>query len=304
MKPGHLDTPPRYKSRFVAKGYAQVKGIDFNETYASVVRYDSLRVILSMCAVLNLEMAQLDIITAFLCGQVKEVIFITQPEGFVVPGKENWVGRLIKCIYGLKQSPRVWNKKFDAFLLRFGFVRSKYDPCVYFRSREEEILIMVIRVDDGLICSNNKAAVAEFLAFLVEHFEMRTLSTDRFVGLEIERDRANRKLFVKSSAFIEKILNRLHMADCEPKLVPADPHVRLSKEMSPSTKVGKLAMANNSYMELPGCLNYLARVKLPEIGFAVNQIARYSQNPGLQHWAAAKNILAYLKGTVHYVTMK
>jgi hypothetical protein len=71
VKPGHLTTPPRYNSRFVAKGYAQIKGIDYEETYSPVVRYDSLRVILSMCADLDLEMSQLDIKTAFLYGLVK-----------------------------------------------------------------------------------------------------------------------------------------------------------------------------------------------------------------------------------------
>ncbi len=166
VKPGHLDTPTRYKSRFVAKGYSQIKGIDFKETYAPVVGYCSLRAVLSICAVLNLDMAQLDIKTAFLYGQVEEEIFIEQPEGFIVVGQEHLVGRLNKCIYGLKQSPNVWNTKFNGFLIKFGFTRSKHDPCVYFRRREEEILILIIWVDDGLICSNSKTA-QKFLLFWV-----------------------------------------------------------------------------------------------------------------------------------------
>jgi hypothetical protein len=300
VKPGHLTTPPRYKSRFVAKGYAQIKGIDYEETYSPVVRYDSLRVILSMCAVLDLEMSQLDIKTAFLYGLVKEDIYITQPEGFVTPGKEHLVCKLVKCIYGLKQAPRVWNVKFNDFILRFGFVRSKHDSCVYFRRREEEILILVIWVDDGLLCSNKKEAIADVLAFLSEHFEMRTLSTDRFVGMEIERDSKTRKIYISSSTFIEKILNRFNMADCKPRAIPADPHVRLSKEMSPSSEAEKMAMAEVPYQEAIGCLNYLTHVTRPDIAFAVNQVARYCQNPGPQHWAGVKNILAYLKATIHY----
>jgi hypothetical protein len=253
VKPGHLTTPPRYNSRFVAKGYAQIKGIDYEETYSPVVRYDSLRVILSMCADLDLEMSQLDIKTAFLYGLVKEDIYITQPEGFVTPGKEHLVCKLVKCIYGLKQAPRVWNVKFNDFILRFGFVRSKHDSCVYFRRREEEILILVIWVDDGLLCSNNKEAIADVLAFLSEHFEMRTLPTDRFVGMEIERDRKTRKIFISSSAFIEKILNRFNMANCKPRAIPADPHVRLSKKMSPSSEAEKMAMVEVPYQEAIGC---------------------------------------------------
>ena len=90
------------------------------------------------------------------------------------------------------------------------------------------------------------------------------------------------------------------MTDCEPKLIPADPHVRLSKEMSPTTREGKAAMEKIPYMELVGCLNYLTHATRPDIAFAVNQISRYCQNPGPQHWAAAKHVLAYLKGTAQY----
>jgi hypothetical protein len=306
VKLGNLTTPPRYKSRFVAKGYAhaQTKGIDYEETYSPVVRYDSLRVILSMCFVLDLEMSQLDIKTAFLYGLVKEDIYITQPEGFVEPGKEHLVCKLVKCIYGLKQAllgiPGVWNAKFNDFILKFGFVRSKHDSCVYFRSREEEILILVIWVDDGLLCSNNKEAIADVYTFLFEHFEIRTLPTDRFVGMKIERDRKDRKIYISSSAFIQKMLNRFNMAECKPRTTPADTHVRLSKEMSPSTRAEKGAMAEVPYQESIGCLNYLTPMTRPDIAFAVNQTARYCQNPGSQQWAAVKNILAYLKATFHY----
>jgi hypothetical protein len=172
VKPGHLDTLTHYKSQFVLKGYSQVKSIDFNEyaTYAPVVGYCVLRVILSICATFDHEMAQLDIKTAFLYGLVDEEIYIQQPEGFILLGSEHLVGRLLKCIYGLKQAPHVWNKKFNDFLILFGFTRRKHDPCVYLRRKKTEILIMVIWVDDGLICSNNKATIAEDLSFLSTHF--------------------------------------------------------------------------------------------------------------------------------------
>jgi hypothetical protein len=104
-------------------------------------------------------MAQLDIKTAFLNVLVEEDIYIEQPEGFTTPESGHLVGRLVKCIYGLKQAPQVWNEKFNDFLILFIFTCSKHDPCVYFRRRETEILIMAIWVDDGLICSNNKTAM-------------------------------------------------------------------------------------------------------------------------------------------------
>ncbi len=204
MTPGHLETPIRYKLRFVAKGYSQFKGIDFNEyaLYAPVVGYTSLRIILSLCAIFDLEMAKLDIKTTFLNALVEEEIYIEQPEGFTTPESEHLVERLVKCIYGLKQAPRVWNKKFNDFLNLLCFTHSKHDPCVYFRRRQTEILIMAIWVDDGFICSNNKKAIAEIISFLATHFEMRSLPPDRFVGLELTRNRKEKKLWVNQQAFI------------------------------------------------------------------------------------------------------
>ena len=285
VKPGHLETPTRYKSRFVAKGYSQVKGIDFNEyaLYAPVVGYTSLRVILSLCAIFDLEMAQLDIKTAFLNGLVEEEIYIEQPEGFTTPEREHLVGRLVKCIYGLKQAPHVWNEKFNDFLILFGFTRSKHDPCVYFRRRETEILIMAIWVDDGLICSNNKTAIAEIISFLATHFEMRSLPTDRFVGLELTRNRKEKKLWVNQKAFIEKIIHRFNMSQCNPKLTPADPNVRLSKEMEPKTNSQRQEAKKLPYQQAVGCLNYLAQTTRPDIGFAVNQLSRYCNLFGAEH---------------------
>ena len=302
VKPGHLETPTRYKSRFVAKGYSQVKGIDFNEyaLYAPVVGYTSLRVILSLCAIFDLEMAQLDIKTAFLNGLVEEEIYIEQPEGFTTPESEHLVGRLVKCIYGLKQALHVWNEKFNDFLILFGFTRSKHDPCVYFRRRETEILIMAIWVDDGLICSNNKTAIAEIISFLATHFEMRSLPTDRFVGLELTRNRKEKKLWVNQQAFIEKIIHRFNMSQCNPKLTPADPNVRLSKEMEPKTNSQRQEAKKLPYQQAVGCLNYLAQTTRPDIGFAVNQLSRYCNLFGAEHWKAAKHVIAYLKGTVSY----
>lgn len=126
-KPGYKDTPPRFKARFVACGYSQVYGIDYLETYAPVVKYHSLRVILAIAAAKDLNMKQLDIKTAFLNGDLDEEIYMIQPEGFITPGREKEVCHLRKSIYGLKQASRAWSIKFNEFLLFFGLTRSQAD---------------------------------------------------------------------------------------------------------------------------------------------------------------------------------
>ena len=108
VKPGLIGEPQCYKAQFVAKGYSQRPGIDFNDTYASVFSHDTLRILLSVIATHDLEVIQMDIKTAFLYGHLEEEIFMEQPERFIIPGQESKVCRLHRCIYGLKQASRVW----------------------------------------------------------------------------------------------------------------------------------------------------------------------------------------------------
>ena len=123
----------RYKARLVAKGYAQKEGIDYNEVFYPVVKHSSICILLALVAQFNMELVQMDVKTAFLHGDLEEEIYITQPDGFKVVGKENWVCKLNKSLYGLKQSPRQWYKRFDQFTIGQNYTRSNFDHRVYFR---------------------------------------------------------------------------------------------------------------------------------------------------------------------------
>lgn len=109
VKPPTTNSAARYKARLVAKGFSQRPGIDFDETFSPVVKYNTLSTILSFVAAHDLDMSKLDIKTAFLYGELDEEIYFQQPEGYVVEGKEDLVCRLNKCLYGLKQASRVWS---------------------------------------------------------------------------------------------------------------------------------------------------------------------------------------------------
>jgi hypothetical protein len=153
---GSLD---KFKARLVAKGYSQKEGIDFTETFAPVVRYDTVRVLLSVAAALDLEMTQFDIKTAFLYGNLDEEIFMEEPEGFETSRNGALVCKLKKSLYGWKQAPRQWNHKFNEFLLSFKPTYS--DPCLY--TTPDWSLIIALYVDDGLVLGNDLTRMQKYL---------------------------------------------------------------------------------------------------------------------------------------------
>jgi hypothetical protein len=123
IKPGLNGEPQRFKARFVAKGYSQRPGIDFNETCDSVVSHDTLRILLSVIAADDLEELQIDVKTTFLCGPLEEEIFMNQSEGFIIPGQES--KRCAVSIYGLKQASRVWEDSLPILLSIMAFKGAK-----------------------------------------------------------------------------------------------------------------------------------------------------------------------------------
>ena len=143
--------PARYKARLVSKGYSQISGIDFNDVFSPVVKHSSIRTLLSIVAMRDYELEQLDVKTAFLHGELEEDIYMNQSEGFIIPEKENLICRLKKYLYGLKQSPRQWYKRFDSFMLSHGFKRSDYDSCVYLKTVNDSAIYLLLYVDDILM---------------------------------------------------------------------------------------------------------------------------------------------------------
>ena len=134
----------------VAQGFLQKYGPDYGETFSPVVRFESLRTVITLAVQNGLKLHQMDVTTAFLNGELKEEVYMKLPEGYVIKGKEGLVGKLKKSIYGLKQSPRCWNSVLDDYLKKMGFVQAAGDPCLYIASVGEMFLI-AIYVDDILL---------------------------------------------------------------------------------------------------------------------------------------------------------
>lgn len=297
IKPAMNGEPPRYKARFVAKGFSQRPGIDFNETYASVVTHDTMRIVMATVAAEDLEMSQMDVKSAFLNGDLKEELYMLQPEGFVV-GQKNEVCRLHKSIYGLKQASHVWGEHFTNFIKEHHFNPSESDPCFFTRNKEGERTLLIIWVDDGIIASNKQNAIDDFLFVLGEKFQIRSHPVSRFVGVIITRNRQQRKIFLSQPDYIDKILRNFHMASCSPKIIPADPNAQLTRPTTTSEQNGlKITFP---YREAVGSLLYLALVTRPDISYAVGQVSRFVESYDQSHCNAVRRIFAYLRGTPNY----
>lgn len=138
----------RHKARLVARGFAQIEGVDYSETYAPTTRYDTIRVLLSLSVSRGLKISQFDVKTAFLHGELEEEVYMDLPDR--VKESTNRVCKLKKALYGLKQAPRCWNRKLNNFLQEFGFRQCQADKCVCNGKFEEKTVLLVIYVDDGL----------------------------------------------------------------------------------------------------------------------------------------------------------
>ena len=188
----------KYKARLVVKGFGQKQGIDFDENFSLVVKMCSIRVILGLAASMNLELEKLDIKTAFLHGDLDEEIFIKQPEGFKVKGKENMVYKLKKSLYELKQAPRQWYKKFDSFMMSQEYKRTSADPSVYVRRfHDDTFIILLLYVDDMLIVGQDADMIQKLKMELSKTFHMKDLgSAKHILGMDILRDRKACKLWL------------------------------------------------------------------------------------------------------------
>lgn len=287
----------RHKARLVIKGCTQRHGIDYAETYAPVVRYTSIRYLLSIAVRYDLEIDQMDAVTAFLQGELNETIYMLQPECF--SDGTSKVCRLKKSLYGLKQASRVWNAKLNAALIKFGMIRSKVDPCIYYKRKHGKIVIIAVYVDDLLLLSNDNKLKSEMKVKLSSTFKMKDLSAaTSILGMNVTRDRNRGTISIDQSNYIAEIIERFGMENNRPVSSPMNANVTLSKKMCPTTDAEKKDMIGIPYQEAVGCLMYAAQVSRPDICFALSVVSRFNHNPGNAHWQAVKRILRYMKGTI------
>ncbi|XP_027171542.1 LRR receptor-like serine/threonine-protein kinase FLS2 [Coffea eugenioides] len=228
-----------------------------------------------MVAHQDLELEQLDVKTAFLHGELDEEIYMIQPDGFHVSRKEYYVCKLKKSLYGLKQSPRQWYKRFNGYMIELGYNRSQYDCCVYHNKLEDGSMIyLILYVDDMLIVARNKTDIQKLKSLLSAEFEMKDLgAAQKIPGMEIFRDRA------------------------KPLNTPSAANAQLSVTLAPQSEAEIEYMAKVPYSSAVGSLMYAMVCTRPNLAHTVSVVSRFMANPGKEHWLALKRIFRYLRGT-------
>lgn len=278
---GNVD---RFKARLVARGFTQTHGIDFWDTFSPVIRMESVRMILAIAAEMGLKIRQFDVKTAFLNGELKEEIYMRQPQGF--EDASGQICLLKKSLYGLKQSPRCWNEKFVESIKELGLTQSSADPCV-FVGGNDGLLILGFYVDDGLIVSDSETELQRVMSGLMKKFEMSECNFGLFLGMEIHRDSSG--IYLGQQRYAERVLETYRMSTSHPVSTP-------SNNNCPNS-VLSLRSTSFPYREAVGSLMYLAVMTRPDLAFAVGVASRHLENPTEEDIQRIKTILKYLKGT-------
>src|SRR6266702_6848172 len=211
-----LKSDGRYRARLVAKGFTQIPGIDFNETFSPVAHFESLRLLLALAALEDWHVHQMDVKSAFLNGMLEEEIYMEQPQGFIMSGQETRVCRLKKALYGLKQASRAWNLQFHGVLTGLGFTWTHADAGVYVHHQhgEEGIQIVILYVDDITLLGISLENIKHTKDLLSARYDMSDMGEiQSYLGIRIVRDRAEWCIQIDQSGYIADILTRFRMAD-------------------------------------------------------------------------------------------
>ena len=285
----------RCKARFVAQGYSQKEGFDYDETFSPVVRSESVRSVIALASKNGLRMHQMDITTAFLNGNLEEEVYMKQPEGFLAEGQEHLVCRLRKSINGLKQSPRCWNQALDSQLKLMGFTQSVSDPCIYTSTTESDgLFILAVYVDDLLLAGTSQQKIAQVKADLGKRFQLKDMGElHYFLGVSVQQRAEG--IWIGQPAYTQAVVKRFGMEHYKPANTPVTPGTKLLKATEQSEIVDATL-----YQSVVGSLLHLSGWTRPDIAFAVSNVARICSSPTKEHWTVVKHILRYLKGTSNY----
>ena len=292
----------KFKARFCARGDKQVEGVDFFETFAPVVNWHTIRMLLVLSIIMPLISVQVDYTAAFVTAPIDKPpdydqmsdaekartgVFVQMPKGFAIPGM---VLRLKKSLYGLRNSPRNFWLYLKGKLEDIGFLQSKHDACLFYSAR----VICLVYVDDTLFFAREQSDIDQAIHDLREASELEITVEDDvagFLGVMINRFKDGR-IELTQRGLIERIVTALDLGDRKPKSTPAKPGAL------GSDKDGVEVQGTYNCRSVCGMLLHSSGHSQPDIHFAVTQCCRHGHAPKRSHEEALEHLGLYLKGTM------
>ena len=278
------------KARIVLRGDLQTED-EFSSTFAPTSKFTAVRTLISLATQNNLKLKSWDIQGAFMCSDIdNDNIYVTLPPGYTLP--EGKVLKLRKSLYGLRQAPGLFHDTLESWLREYGFRPIDPEGTIFRLDRPQGHIIMSIFVDDGLCATSSEELYQQFISDMGKKFKLSDQGDlDYYLGVSVNQDIKAGVTTMDQSHYIKMLADRFQMVNCNPVYTPLPPHTRLTKEDSPTVSDKE---ATKKYQQLVGGLLYTANFCRPDVAHAVNQCAKFMQNPGPKHLNAAKHILAYL----------
>eukprot|EP00253_Pinus_taeda_P031355 PITA_31355 len=293
IKHGADGSTEKFKARFVAQGFAQKEGVDYDEIFAPIASYTTIHLIITLAASQGWNLQQMDVKIAFLHGSLKEEVYVEQPKGSELQDRQTHIRRLRKALYGLKQAPQAWYETINSYLMMLGFTKREVDSNLYFKVKNDRPLILVLYVDD-LFLTGADPLIHQCKRELASKFDMKDLGLMHyFLGLEVWQK--PREIFLSQGKYVVKLLERFGMVDY--KSVTTLMELNFKKLCRSVSR----AYLGNPFecRQLIGALVFLVNSR-PDICFAMNTLSQFMVEPHHIHWIAAKNLLRYLWGTTTY----
>jgi hypothetical protein len=286
----------RHKARLVIRGFEQRSGIDYDETFAPVAKFVTIRVLLAVAAAKDWDIHQMDVKTAFMNPRLKEEVYMAFPEGYseFCPNPRDTsdgVLRLLKTVNGLKQAPKAWYEEIHGFFVACGLNRSNEDHNMYLSTK----LIIIIYVDDLLLFSRNIGDIMKMKSALSGRFEMSDLGEIRqFLGLQIERNREKRQLFLHQTPYLRDIISRAGMATCNGVQTPME----ANSHLCPYENEADIT-ETTEYQSTVGSVMYAMLGTRPDLAYSISTLGKFCSAPIMSHHSALKKVIRYIKQTLN-----
>jgi hypothetical protein len=287
--------PVKRKARLVARGFTQVEGIDYEETFAPTAKFVTIRLIISLATSLGWPMEQADIDTAFLWSDIDEDIYMQQPEGHTDPVHPDYVCKLLKSLYGLKQAAHLWNQLLSKTLRGANYQQLLTDTSCFVKTDQQgTAAVIAVHVDDLLIAARTEELIRQTVRDLQQFFQVKELGPVQWLlGIAVQRDKEAGTTLIHQQKYINDMVERFGQQDAAALNLPyAGGDERQPEESAPCTP-----KETSQYRSIVGSLLYAAVATRPDITETVSRLCRAMQAPTTVDMKKAVRCLRYLKGT-------